>query len=211
MTETDFKISSAFILRSLFRRFDKSKFHIFESFVFSEESDFLVIGNNDYSHEIEVKISRGDFKNDFKKHKHSKFAALREKREVITVKGVEQNATCSIDHLLKRHEREKRYGTRGVYNSKERERVWQCPVWFQKISKRSIPNKFSFACPEGMIKLEEIPDYYGLYYINKKGKATQVRAPKFIHKDKFDRWKDLASKYYWKWRNRSTQLYKVTL
>lgn len=60
-----------------------------------------------------------------------------------------------------------------------------------------IPNRFYFACPEGMIKSWEVPAYAGLIYTNPKYADFHIekKAP-LIHKVKNDFTKPLLSKYY---------------
>lgn len=71
------------------------------------EADFVAVNKSMYVTECEIKISRSDFKADFKKEdKHRGF-----------------------------------------------------------IEKTSTVNYFYYACPEGLIKVEEVPEYAGLIYI----------------------------------------------
>ena len=60
------------------------KYCLKNSFVFRYdwESDYFCVNNEGYSFEIEVKISKADFKNDFKKDKHQLFLAKDTKRLV---------------------------------------------------------------------------------------------------------------------------------
>ena len=56
------------------------------------------------------------------------------------------------------------------------------------------PNKFSYVVPEDMIKIEEVPDYAGLFYwCPKWGTISMVKSPKFLHKDKHD-WTEKIAK-----------------
>ena len=49
------------------------------------------------------------------------------------------------------------------------------------------PNKFSYVVPKAMVKVEEVPEYAGLFYwCPKSGYIHTVKAPKFLHKDKHD-------------------------
>lgn len=59
---TSYKISQA-----LYCLFNNYKYILFNAFVFKWESDFFAISNSGYVAEIEIKISRADFKNDFNK------------------------------------------------------------------------------------------------------------------------------------------------
>ena len=54
------------------------------------------------------------------------------------------------------------------------------------VDNRVSPNYFSYVCPDGMIKPEEIDSRAGLFYY-KDGQLDAIRWPKFIHKDKHDR------------------------
>ncbi len=58
----------------------------------------------------------------------------------------------------------------------------------QKHLRSSHPNYFSYVCPEGMIKENEIPDFAGLWYFDKvSGLIGQIKKPKRIHPDSSDR------------------------
>lgn len=95
------------------------------------EYDVLSVSLSGMVHEFEVKISRSDFKADFKKNKLQLYSSF----------GI--NTTV-------------------------------------------IPNYFSYVCPEGLIKVEEIPIYSGLYYA-KDGEIICIKEPKRLHKIKHDR------------------------
>lgn len=58
------------------------KYCLKNSFIFRYdwESDYFCVNKQDYSFEVEVKISKADFKNDFKKDKHKLFAEKDTKR-----------------------------------------------------------------------------------------------------------------------------------
>ena len=48
----------------------------------------------------------------------------------------------------------------------------------------TLPNKFYFACPVGLIKLEDIPTYAGLVYIDDQGEYIEIKPAPFIHRAK---------------------------
>jgi len=60
-----------------------------------------------------------------------------------------------------------------------------------------IPNRFYFACPEGMIKPEEVPSYAGLIWCESRYANYHVakKAP-ILHRNKIDFTSRLLSKYY---------------
>lgn len=127
------------ILNSVF--LSQPKYLINNLYVFSWESDYLALTKSGYWYEIEVKISRADFKADFKKiSKHEKLS-----------------------------------------------------------SGNFCPNYFYYAVPEGLVLVEEIPQYAGLIYIDDKGHArTMKQAPK-LHS--FKLLLDLQDKFYYNWKD----------
>ena len=47
-----------------------------------------------------------------------------------------------------------------------------------------IPNKFYYACPDGLIK--EVPEYAGLIWVNSEGSVMVVKQAPILHKNKGD-------------------------
>jgi hypothetical protein len=47
-----------------------------------------------------------------------------------------------------------------------------------------LPNYFSFVTPKDLIKIEEVPDYAGLIYMNEDGSFEVIRKPKLLHSTK---------------------------
>jgi hypothetical protein len=97
-----------------------------------QECDVISISKSDYIYEYEVKISRSDFKADFKKPKHT----------LIT---------------------EKKFMIENFYK---------------------VPNYFYFVVPENLVKVDEIPEYAGLMYVNESGVYNIVKKAPIIHKTK---------------------------
>lgn len=73
MTEKD-------IVRLLEFHSTKDYMYVSNSFVFSEESDFLSFSYQDIAHEFEIKVSRTDYFKDFKKRKHRLMEMLTDKK-----------------------------------------------------------------------------------------------------------------------------------
>lgn len=119
------------------------KYLINNLYVFNWESDYLALTKSGYWYEVEVKISRSDFKADFKKEKKHK-------------------------HL----------------NSK---------------GEFSCPNYYYYAVPEGLISVDEIPDYAGLIYITKNGYISIQKGAPTIHKNKLNL--NLQDKFYYNWKD----------
>jgi len=47
-----------------------------------------------------------------------------------------------------------------------------------------LPNYFSFVTPKDLIKIEEVPDYAGLIYMNDDYSFEVIKKPKLLHKTK---------------------------
>jgi hypothetical protein len=101
------------------------------------EMDVASVNDKGFITEVEVKISRSDFKADMKK------------------------------------------------NSK-----WK---YFTSCDPRICPNYFYYACPDGLIKKEELPDWAGLFYFypdekdpNGPGKVVKVKTAQLRHKTPVD-------------------------
>lgn len=61
------------------------------------------------------------------------------------------------------------------------------------------PNFFYYVCPTGLIKPEEVAKNYGLIYVTEYGSCSIVKRPLKLHNKRFNDWKPLAIKLYWKW------------
>ena len=54
-------------------------------------------------------------------------------------------------------------------------------------TKVGIPNYFVYCCPDGLIPPNELPEYAGLYYIN-KDEIKEIVKPRLLHKSRYDKW-----------------------
>jgi hypothetical protein len=61
-------------------------------------------------------------------------------------------------------------------------------------------NYFYYVCPKDLIKKNEVDPKYGLIYILDGGLIEIVKKPRQLHNNKFDNWKMLANKMYWRFR-----------
>ncbi|TDQ12199.1 hypothetical protein [Pedobacter metabolipauper] len=170
-------------VKVLFGNYD---YPLFNSFVFEWESDFFAISKSGYSVEVEVKVSRSDFKRDFS-HKPAKHTVFTRHKELAYCKKVYDESHYPL----------------------KIEGIWHTPKssmlhWIKPCE--VLPNKFYYACPEGLIKLEEVPAYAGLIYTGPiQYQAKIVKPAPFLHKNKkcFD--KILLGKYY----HRNNELYNM--
>lgn len=216
-------MNSSFIDKCLRYKFHSHKYQLSNSFVYREESDFFSITSTGYAQEVEVKVSRSDFKADFKKYKHNSFEQIYKGQKFIVRKGaVEYKIWDPIMETLigedgKAILTEDKYGRmrpkRGPsgkfrqytslmgddYANKRREQGIRVEAVNTHISifKPILPNKFWFAVPEGLVSLDEVPEYAGLYYVSEDGKVTTVRRAPFIHKEKHNLNQVLLDKFYY--------------
>jgi hypothetical protein len=133
--ETDFKFTEEYIQKKLDGFFAEStKKYVLENlYVFNWESDKLIETRSGLIYEFEIKISRSDFKNDFKK-----------KNKHVILEGKETHIP-TFDKI------------ESIY--KERYEKNYLVSHFKK------PNYFYYAVPDGLITVDEVPDYAGLIYV----------------------------------------------
>ena len=177
----DIKHNEKSIQKNLEKRFDSGniKYTVGNLYLFKEnwETDFLVVQKSGYCYEIEIKTSRSDFFNDFKK----------ENKHLILNEGV---------YMKKKY----RYHTDPETRKRISEQYYDRTEW------KFRPNKFYYCVPEGLIKVGEVPDYAGLMYVNSYGIVTTIKEAKFLHKEKLDLIKKLCDKFYYYWKNARTRL-----
>jgi hypothetical protein len=157
--------------------------HIFlNRYIFGRdwESDFFSVTNTGYCYEVEVKISKSDYKVDFDKFKHKLFEG-RKDAQVI---------------------KEAKYR----YSKRWKKNVRMAPEKNINPQTAKMPNRFFFACPEGLISKEEIPEYAGLIYVSDSGYTRVIKQAPILHKRKFDIKELLFSKYQWGYINATEDL-----
>ncbi|WP_156907018.1 hypothetical protein [Epilithonimonas caeni] len=174
-------------------------------YYFNNESDWLSFLPSGYCYEVEIKISRSDFKADFKKEKHRlhnsntvgrKTYLVRQGTKLLHEPNWElckafPELIIAQEHFnhwsTKKREFESRVTLRMEHSSM---------IDFRTFANEKLPNKFFYAVPEGMISKDEVPDYAGLLYIDENLKVTKVKDGKFIHKDILDVKKLFKKTYY---------------
>ena len=144
MTEKD-------IQKLLVRKYNGERNHkilLPNVYFFNWESDLLSVTQSNNLWEFEIKCSRHDYKNDFKKtEKHKQFTLLN-----------------NID---------------------------------------TIPNRFYYVAPEGLITVDDVPEYAGLIIVKKNGLNKYLKELKnapILHKEKMDseKWENMALKLFYK-------------
>ena len=161
------------------------RYNVDNLYVFGWESDKLLWTKSGNIYEFEIKISRADFKNDFK-HKPEKHIIIGYDFNKELLKAYEQ------DLFAKEYERHQWLGEEEVrkrYNA-------------EKTAKgRKKPNFFYYAVPKGLIDVEDVPEYAGLIWIDGDFLTIQKKAP-CLHKEKYtDAQLGLSEKFYYNWQS----------
>ena len=131
----DFNFTEEYIQKKLDGFFAEStKKYVLENlYVFSWESDKLIETRSGLFYEFEIKISRSDFKNDFKK----------KDKHIILEGGKTHLPIFETLNPIYQKMYEKNY----------------------VVSNFKKPNYFYYAVPDGLITVDEVPEYAGLIYI----------------------------------------------
>jgi len=192
MTEKDLQ-------RAVRQMFHNHQYVLVNSFVFNWESDFFSITKNGTVYEVEMKISRADFREDFKKDKHLLFKdQLAKKSHHIYRKdgrGVWDKARVIaqyIDpglewdypkgyHKCRWNDYVSGYGGYRFY-PRVKDILAPCTaIEIKPMDSILCPNRFYYACPPGIIPVEELPPYAGLIHVENDSGIMVKQAP-FMHK-----------------------------
>ena len=167
------------------------KYNVDGLYVFEWESDKLIWTKTGYIYEFEIKISRADFKNDFK-HKKEKHLILRGPTE---------------GDLFMPRFYESYQWNKHLYESIEDCKARVKPGDSHLIASHKRPNYFYYAVPEGLIQPDEMPEYAGLIWIQKEYRYVKSsfiikkQAP-VLHKQKYkDGELNLAEKFWYNWQS----------
>lgn len=192
--QEDFKYTEGFMQEKLsnFFAYNTVKYDVDGLYIFEWESDKLIETRSGLIYEFEVKVSKADFKNDFK-HKKDKH---------IILEGEERYGDKYLPKYYKfLEENRKRGGEWAVNNFKKY--AENSPRYLVGGHKR--PNYFYYCTPPELISVDDVPWYAGLVYIDKAGLITiKKKAPK-LHSEKLtDEELGLGEKFYYnmdKWRS----------
>jgi len=162
----------------LYGLFDNSKYRLSNTFVFLWESDFFAISQNGYTIEVEVKISKADFKADFKKELKHKMLA-NHKKEIIAYNGGSMNVYYLQDPP---------FNTSG-------NNFPSSAVFFYN---NDIPHRFYYAVPSGLLTSSDVPKYAGLIYVNEEplyNTAKIVKQAPLLHRRPLNIMSVIADKF----------------
>lgn len=186
--------SEGLIQRYLSGFFSQStkKYEMDGLYVFAWESDKLIITRSGWTYEFEIKISRSDFKNDFK-HKVDK--------HIILSSSFDGNKYMPL--FWEYFEKNKhKYPTVELWEEHCRNTSYN-KNYFTDHYKR--PNYFYYAVPDGLIDVSEVPQYAGLIYVRELGGFTIVKKAPKLHEEKYSECQlNLAEKFYYNmvnWRH----------
>lgn len=172
------------IQKALTRFFASStvRYDINGLYVFGWESDKLIETRSGYIYEFEIKISRSDYKNDFK-HKVRKHYIL------AAAVGCDTERKEMLINYCK--ERQKKYPriTPAVCLEELSNPLGQ---WSR------MPNYFYYAVPHTLIDVSEVPPYAGLIYVDAEMRPIVVKKAPCLHKIKYtDSELGLCEKFYY--------------
>jgi len=168
------------IQKALNSFFASWRYNVDGLFVFRWESDKLIWTKAGYIYEFEIKISRSDYRNDFK-HKAEKHLLLNSKMPNKKSQAIQQDL---FENLLK--EKRKHYPSIPI------EYVHGYP------EDTRLPNYFFYAVPKGMLSEDEIPPYAGLVEIEENGMIGRIIQAPRLHSEKYtDGELNLGEKFYY--------------
>ena len=195
MSKTEEELTEQTIQKRLNHFFASWKYNVDGLFVFSWESDKLLWTKAGYIYEFEIKISRSDFKADFKR-KIAKHLIL---ASAVSLEIGQPQMSDLFDNYLK--QRKKKYGK--FLSDEDIRREFE---QIGNIQDKRMPNYFYYAVPEGLIQPEEVPPYAGLLWLTKEyqyggGIIREKQAP-CLHKTKYtDGELGLGQKFYYNWKS----------
>lgn len=192
------------IQRALFNLFYSHRYKFTNTYFFKNESDWLSFLPNGFCYECEIKISRSDFKADFKKEKHVVHQNNENGNKYFLRKTYNTTSTNLSWEFCKEYPElieSTEYSERGRLDGKMTKIMYHavisCGVEFVSRNNEMLPNKFFYVVPKGLVSKEEVPDYAGLIYVDELGQCQKIKDGKFIHKDKINFKLKLFQKIYY--------------
>lgn len=192
MTEKD-------IQRALWIKYRHHKYRFLNTYFFSSEQDYLTFLQNGYCWEFEIKVSKSDFWADFRKKKHLQYTNTAANVSLKPVK-LREIWTKTEEPYDPESKLNRRYRIRTNWDTGETtygvERHDRTTFNYKEIAPKNIPNRFYFATPAGLVKLDDIPSYAGLIEVGPGGVSTVLKKAPLIHKGKSDPKRNFNTIYY---------------
>lgn len=212
------------INKALWYKFRMYKYHVENVYYFDWEADFMALSESGYLYEFEIKTSYSDFKADFKKKEKHKILSAKE--SYIQRGNTQADGWIKMaNKIYKEHTRGKHIKTdtinfvdiNGVKGGNEVRTYRDVLINFKPIIPNKIrPHKFLYICPEGVIPLDEVPEYAGLMYFYPNNRIytnlQYIKRPSFLHKEEIPRmYERLNKKIYWGYRNVKIKEYGLNI
>lgn len=200
--DKDFQYTEQFMQSKLsnFFAYNTVKYDIDGLYIFEWESDKFIETRSGLIYEFEIKVSKADFKNDFKNKKD---------KHII----LEGESKYGDKYLPKYYERLEKNREIGAWAEKSFKKYADTSPRY-KVSGHKRPNYFYYCTPPGVVEVDDVPSYAGLVYVDKSGLITiKKKAPK-LHGDKIkDEDLGLGEKFYFNmdsWRTKCKNAWKDT-
>lgn len=161
-------ISERDLQQAVRRLFHNHQYLLVNTYVFNWESDLFSVTKSGNVYEVEMKISKADYRKDFEKEKHFYF----------------KHAGAGCVHERNPEEEMGHVGYNYDYDVKARKSIWYpyCRSKWHDSSTFFIPNRFYYACPPGIILEHELPKYAGLIYVLSPTDARIIKQAPIMHK-----------------------------
>jgi hypothetical protein len=161
-------ISERDLQQAVRRLFHNHQYVLVNSFVFNWESDLFSVTKSGNVYEVEMKISKADYKKDFEKEKHFLF----------------KHSSAGRVHECNPEEETGHVGYNYDWDPKTQKSIWYpyCRSKWHDSSKFFIPNRFYYACPPGIIDPADLPKYAGLIHASNQYDARIIRQAPLMHK-----------------------------
>jgi len=190
------------IAEKLESHFHDHRYPLENVYLFRWESDFLSVTKEGLVYEFEIKLSKSDFKADFKKKdKHRILNSFNKGglsiRRNSEHRDYERVASASTFEIPGRFKKDQMDIVSRWYTDIQIENICQC-----------APNRFYYCCPPGIITPDRLPPYAGLIEI--ADIVTIIRRAPPLHKAKISFSAGFLDKYFWKYRNIKNQ-HKILL
>lgn len=205
---------------ALWRLYHNHMYHLYNSYLYNWECDYYSRSKSGKDYEVEIKLSRSDFFADFKKEKHRLFKAVFGKDKFfIKSHGQFHNgpyAWYDVGLLSNRRtwmrpgyhtqleisesatHTDFLNGYRDFHLEKKRIAMYamSTQISITPVEKIKIPHRFYYACPDGLLRPDEVPAYAGLIHI-RGAAAYEVKKAPFLHKIDVDLTHILLKKFYY--------------
>lgn len=117
------------------------------------------------------------------------------------------------DFKKPKHELFKKSNKKYVFEKTKGLQSNNCTSIRHMLTGECIPNRFYYAVPEGMISLDEVPEYAGLMHIPEKGKPIYdviLKKAPLLHRYKKDWQQKLIDKYYWRVKGALNEIEQIS-